>query len=107
MATSAAEGGDTAPSEFKRRLFTPQEIDQIAKYLVAHQRRQRENIIIPRTFTPTVMKSREEKTVEAIFESCPFKAVLSLVAGMLGWPVLLFFFSFFLGYIRIANRSGN
>ncbi|KAK7069350.1 Mitochondrial import inner membrane translocase subunit Tim22, partial [Halocaridina rubra] len=63
-----------------RWLFTAQEIDQIAKYLVCNQRRYRENMIIPRSFAPTVIKSNEEKRVEAIFESCPFKAVLSLLA---------------------------
>lgn len=65
----------------KKPLFTPQEIDQIAKFLVLNQRRERENMIIPRSFTPTVIKSKEEKLVEATFESCPFKSVLSLVAG--------------------------
>lgn len=78
-------------NEKKRALFTPEEIDQIAKYLVGNQRRERENIIIPRTFIPTVIKTREEKAVEAIFESCPFKSVLSLVAGyVLGGGIGLF-----------------
>nr|XP_053628177.1 mitochondrial import inner membrane translocase subunit Tim22-like [Cherax quadricarinatus] len=72
-------------------LFTPQEIDQIARFLVANQRRERENLIIPRTFTPVVMKSREEKAVEAVFESCPFKGILSLFAGfVLGGGIGLF-----------------
>ena len=72
-----------------KTTFTPEQIDQIAKYLVLNQRRERENMIIPRSFSPTVIKSREEKAVEAVFESCSFKSVLSLVAGELtpfqGW----------------------
>lgn len=86
MASEASmEGGDKKP------LFTPQEIDQIAKFLVLNQRRERENMIIPRSFTPTVIKSKEEKMVEATFESCAFKSVLSLVAGfVLGGGIGLF-----------------
>ena len=64
-------------------LFTPKEMDQIARYLVLNQRRQRENLIMPRTFTPIVMKNDNEKMVEAAFESCAFKSLLSCVAGML------------------------
>ncbi|XP_068208870.1 mitochondrial import inner membrane translocase subunit Tim22 [Palaemon carinicauda] len=72
-------------------LFTPQEIDQIAKYLIANPTRVRDNVIIPRTFVPTIMKTREEKAVEAVFESCPFKSVMSLVAGfVLGGGIGLF-----------------
>ncbi|MPC39281.1 mitochondrial import inner membrane translocase subunit Tim22-like [Portunus trituberculatus] len=86
MASNVGVGDGT-----NKPLFTPQEIDQIAKYLIMNQRRQREKLILPRSFTQTVIKSREEKTVEAVFESCSFKAVLSLVAGfVLGGGIGLF-----------------
>ncbi|XP_066987849.1 mitochondrial import inner membrane translocase subunit Tim22 [Macrobrachium rosenbergii] len=91
MATSETNNENAIQAQVRRTLFTPQEIDQIARYLVGNQTRVRENVIIPRTFVPTVIKTKEEKTVEAIFESCPFKAVLSLVAGfVLGGGIGLF-----------------
>ncbi|KAK8732245.1 hypothetical protein OTU49_006993 [Cherax quadricarinatus] len=91
MAAEAKNAADITNKGKHGVLFTPQEIDQIARFLVANQRRERENLIIPRTFTPVVMKSREEKAVEAVFESCPFKAVLSLFAGfVLGGGIGLF-----------------
>ncbi|KAK8719312.1 hypothetical protein OTU49_014110 [Cherax quadricarinatus] len=91
MAAEAKNAADITNKGKHGVLFTPQEIDQIARFLVANQRRERENLIIPRTFTPVVMKSREEKAVEAVFESCPFKAILSLFAGfVLGGGIGLF-----------------
>ncbi|XP_042239003.1 mitochondrial import inner membrane translocase subunit Tim22-like [Homarus americanus] len=91
MAAEANTDGGVSDGGRRIPLFTPQEIDQIAKFLVGNQRRERENMIIPRSFTPTVIKSKEEKTVEATFESCPFKAVLSLLAGfVLGGGIGLF-----------------
>ncbi|XP_071522503.1 mitochondrial import inner membrane translocase subunit Tim22 isoform X2 [Panulirus ornatus] len=87
----AAEGSNLGDGVKRPTLFTAKEIDQIARFLVGNQRRERENLIIPRSFTPTVIKTREEKAVEATFESCPFKAVLSLLAGfVLGGGIGLF-----------------
>ena len=63
----------------------------MARFLVLNQRRQRENIIIPRTFIPTVIRSNEEKMISGFFESCPFKAGLSCVGGfVLGGGIGLF-----------------
>ncbi|XP_045601204.1 mitochondrial import inner membrane translocase subunit Tim22 [Procambarus clarkii] len=91
MATEANSGVGTDNEVKNKLLFTPQEIDQIARFLVGNQRRERESLIIPRNFTPVVFKSREEKAVEAVFESCPFKAILSLFAGfVLGGGIGLF-----------------
>src|SRR5437016_6085771 len=39
----------------------------------------RTHLIIPRTHGPVVFKSKEEKAVEAAFESCAFKTVMSCV----------------------------
>lgn len=72
---------DKSTSTKPQTIFTPEEIDEVARFLVTNQRRERENIIIPRSFTPTVIKTYEEKRISAIFESCPFKAGLSCVAG--------------------------
>ncbi|XP_076058910.1 mitochondrial import inner membrane translocase subunit Tim22 [Oratosquilla oratoria] len=84
----SSQGNDTST---QTTLFTAKELDEIAKFLVTHQRRQRENIIIPKSFVPTVIKSMDEKRVEAIFESCPFKACLSCAAGfVLGGGIGLF-----------------
>lgn len=56
--------------------------DALGKYLVSNHERYRENIIIPRTFGPPMIKSNEEKMIEAAVESCPFKAIMSCVIGM-------------------------
>ncbi|XP_066144944.1 mitochondrial import inner membrane translocase subunit Tim22 isoform X2 [Euwallacea fornicatus] len=45
------------------------------------KKRYRENIIIPRNLGPVQIKTNEEKMVEAFFESCPFKVIMSCVAG--------------------------
>ena len=64
--------GDVRPIAFN---------DELAKYFLFWNHRQRENIIIPRTMGPVKIKTRDEKIVESIFESCPFKCALSCVAG--------------------------
>jgi len=73
-------------------LFTPGQIDEIARFLVMNQRRPRDDYIQIRHFTPVnAFKSKEEKMMEAMFESCAFKAVLSCAAGfVLGGGIGLF-----------------
>lgn len=72
-------------------LFTPQQIDQIAKFLVTNQRRPRDEYINIKHFTPVAFKTKEEKMIGAAFESCAFKSMLSLVAGfVLGGGIGLF-----------------
>lgn len=56
-------------------------LDTLARYFIGNNYRYRENIIIPRSVAPTVIKSNEEKMIEAFFESCPFKTLMSCVVG--------------------------
>ena len=65
----------------KRVFFTNEEWDRLALYLIGNNTRYRENIIIPRMMGPVKIKTREEKMVEAAFESCAFKTVMSCVLG--------------------------
>uniref|UniRef100_A0A1B6MK95 Mitochondrial import inner membrane translocase subunit TIM22 n=1 Tax=Graphocephala atropunctata TaxID=36148 RepID=A0A1B6MK95_9HEMI len=56
-------------------------LDNLARYFIGNNTRYRENIIIPRSMGPVHIKSREEKLIEAGFESCAFKTTMSCVAG--------------------------
>jgi hypothetical protein len=67
----------------KRVFFTNEEWDRLAIYMIGNNTRYRENIIIPRMMGPVKIKTREEKMVEAAFESCGFKTVMSCVLGKL------------------------
>lgn len=67
----------------KRVFFTNEEWDRLALYMVGNNTRYRESIIIPRIMGPVKIKTREEKMVEAAFESCGFKTVMSCVLGKL------------------------
>ena len=58
-----------------------EKMDDVCKYMMLNPRRYRENIQIPTVLTPPYIKTREEKMVQAFFESCPFKAGLSGIAG--------------------------
>lgn len=65
--------------------------DVIAKYLVGNIYKYRENIIIPKDIGPIKIKTKEEKSVEAAFESCAFKSLMSCVMGYgLGAAIGLF-----------------
>lgn len=55
--------------------------DSLAKYLVGNNERFRENIIIPRILGPVIIKTNEEKMIDAAIESCPFKSITSCVVG--------------------------
>jgi len=67
----------------KRVFFTNEEWDRLAVYMIGNNTRYRENIIIPRMMGPVKIKTREEKMVEAAFDSCAFKTVMSCVLGKL------------------------
>ncbi|CAB3369993.1 Hypothetical predicted protein [Cloeon dipterum] len=68
-------------TESRSTLFTSDEYDQAAKYMMGGLSRYRENIIVPRNMGPVTIKTNEEKMVEGFFESCPFKAGMSGVIG--------------------------
>lgn len=76
--------------------------DSLAKYLIGNQYRFRENIIIPRLLGPVIIKTNEEKMIEATVESCPFKVITSCVIG----KKLKYFFRLCLGnYNTMVSRS--
>ncbi|KAL1116611.1 hypothetical protein AAG570_005083 [Ranatra chinensis] len=66
-------------------------MNHLAQYFLGPMARYRENITIPRNLGPPVIKTNDEKTVEAALESCTFKSVMSCVLGYgLGGAVGLF-----------------
>ncbi|XP_043198207.1 mitochondrial import inner membrane translocase subunit Tim22-like isoform X1 [Amphibalanus amphitrite] len=68
-----------------------EKMDDVCKYMMLNPRRYRENIQVPTILTPPYIKTREEKMVQAFFESCPFKAGISGIAGFgLGGALGLF-----------------
>ncbi|CAH1382352.1 hypothetical protein MTP99_006318 [Tenebrio molitor] len=80
----------SSPQENKRQL-TPEEWSYLTQYFVGNNYRYRENIIIPKNLGPVRIKTNEEKMVEAFFESCPFKSLMSCVIGYgLGAAIGLF-----------------
>lgn len=75
----------------KRIFINDADWDKIAVYLVGHQQRFRENIIIPTMIGPVKIKTNEEKMVERVMESCAFKSIMSCVLGYgLGAAIGLF-----------------
>ncbi|XP_060533806.1 mitochondrial import inner membrane translocase subunit Tim22 [Cylas formicarius] len=75
----------------QKRPFTPEEWSYLTSYFVGNNYRYRDNIIIPKNLGPVQIKTNEEKMVEAFFESCPFKVIMSCVVGYgLGAAIGLF-----------------
>ncbi|KAJ8711471.1 hypothetical protein PYW07_008713 [Mythimna separata] len=73
------------------KFMEENDYDSLTRYLVGNNYRFRENIIIPRILGPVIIKTNEEKMIEATIESCPFKSVTSCVIGYgLGLAVGLF-----------------
>ncbi|KPJ01129.1 PREDICTED: mitochondrial import inner membrane translocase subunit Tim22 [Papilio xuthus] len=73
------------------RFSEKNDYDALAKYLIGNNYRYRENIIIPRILGPVIIKTNEEKMIEATVESCPFKSLTSCIIGYgLGAAVGLF-----------------
>ncbi|XP_046384782.1 mitochondrial import inner membrane translocase subunit Tim22 [Ischnura elegans] len=83
--------GDMANEKPQKVHLTSAEWDEIAKTLVGSMERYRENIIIPKSVGPVKIKTYEEKLIEAGFESCAFKSIMSCVLGYgLGAAIGLF-----------------
>ncbi|KAF2354431.1 Mitochondrial inner membrane translocase subunit Tim17/Tim22/Tim23/peroxisomal protein PMP24 [Trinorchestia longiramus] len=76
--TMASPGDEKRPY---RPLFTKEELDLVGVELVGNFNRPRTHVIIPRTFVPTAMRTDQEKQIMAVWDSCPFKALLSAGAG--------------------------
>jgi len=78
-------------THFSKYGLSLQQMDDVCKYMMINPNRYRENLVIPTILTPPYIKTREEKMVQAFFESCPFKSALSGVAGFgLGGALGLF-----------------
>ncbi|XP_058818381.1 mitochondrial import inner membrane translocase subunit Tim22 [Topomyia yanbarensis] len=72
-------------------FFPNSELDEVAKHFIGNNHRFRENIIIPKMYGAVQIKTNEEKLVEAAFESCAFKSLMSCVLGYgLGAAIGLF-----------------
>jgi len=84
----------------KRVFFTNEEWDRLALYMIGNNTRYRENIIIPRMMGPVKIKTREEKMVEAVFDSCAFKTVMSCVLGKLAVCMIR------LGMLEVCENTG-
>lgn len=69
------------PPAPEKREISPEVWTSLTNYFVGNNYRYRENIIIPKSLGPVKIKTDEEKMVEAIFESCPFKSLMSCVIG--------------------------
>lgn len=54
----------------------------IREALMGEKKKPRDNILIPRTVGAEVIKTNNEKMIERIFESCPFKTMFSGIAGL-------------------------
>ena len=79
--------------------------DSLTKYLVGNNYRFRENIIIPRILGPVIIKTNEEKMIEATIESCPFKSVTSCVIGKFCASIPVISTCFLLFHVNYANNK--
>jgi len=61
--------------------FTPQEFEQVSKYLCGSLVRPYPNIMVPQSAGPCQLANPTETQMAAIFESCPFRGVMSFFAG--------------------------
>ena len=61
--------------------FTPQEFEQVSKYLCGSLVRPYPNIMVPQSAGPCQLANPAETQMAAIFESCPFRGVMSFFAG--------------------------
>jgi len=61
--------------------FTPEEFEQATKYLTGTMMRPYPNIIVPQSAGPASVRPREEVMMQTVFESCPFRGLMSFCAG--------------------------
>lgn len=76
---------DISNSEEKRKLSNEDWVN-LTNFFVGNNTRYRENIVLPKNLGPIKLKSDEEKMVEAAFESCAFKSLMSCVIGKVFMP---------------------
>ena len=68
-------------SSAKEIHFSPEEFEQVSKYLMGSQIRPYPNILVPQSAGPARIQTREELMMQTITESCPFRGVMSFVIG--------------------------
>ena len=61
--------------------FSPEEFEQVSKYLMGSQIRPYPNILVPQSAGPARIQPREELMMQTLMESCPFRGVMSFVIG--------------------------
>jgi len=72
-------------------VLNDKDFHDILMALLSNDPKYKQSLVVPRTLGPIAMKTREEKLVEAGFDSCAFKAVMSCVLGFgLGGVIGLF-----------------
>lgn len=64
-------------------MLDQKQINEVLKALCSNDPKYKTIVAIPRTHGPVAAKTREQKLVEAAFESCAFKTVMSCVLGKL------------------------
>ncbi|KAK9501169.1 hypothetical protein O3M35_002254 [Rhynocoris fuscipes] len=75
----------------KLNLENDADFKLLSDYFIGNLHRYRENIVVPQNLGPVPIKTVDEKRVEAFFESCFFKTVMSCVLGFgLGAAIGLF-----------------
>ena len=72
---------NTMSSNSNGITFTPTEFEAVTRYLVGSQIRPYPNIIVPQSAGLARVQPREELIMTRIFESCPFRGVMSFVVG--------------------------
>ena len=65
----------------KRKPFSEQELEGVAKYLIGNNIRPYPNIHVPQNCGPARIQPQEELMVANAMESCAFKGVMSFVVG--------------------------
>lgn len=55
--------------------------DVMRRLINPDQRKYMGQILIPSTYGPVVIKTRDERLIDAFFESCAFKCIMSGVLG--------------------------
>jgi len=65
----------------KEIVFSPEEFEQVSKYLMGSQIRPYPNILVPQSAGPAKVQAREELMMQSLMESCPFRGVMSFVVG--------------------------
>ena len=61
--------------------FTSAEFEAVSKYLMGTQIRPYPNVIVPQSAGIARIQPREEIMMQSVFESCPFRGMMSFVVG--------------------------